>query len=349
MTHPSNDNDRDLRELFTKARRAERRRAPEFDSMLTRSDRSRPGSFPGRRLLAISFSTTMIASLAVLGAGWMLVPRFEPEPVRIVANTAQLVELHDPIEPQPAPANEILIASEPQPKPIDDNPTGPLASLGYVAPLSSPAPVPAESEPARDSQVAAQQEYERQRQASALSEEVIERVAVVARSPVVDLESTSTTTKFTDEYIQQLPVPGRFYQNLVTLAPGVQDADGDGNPNVHGSRTRDFKAEVGGVSNVAPLTGARESRLRSRSEPWNAEGYRSIEDNPFLSVTGNPLSTFSIDVDTASYSNVRRFLSTGTLPPPDAIRIEELINYFDYDYPSPAGGTPFSTDVEFAD
>ena len=103
------------------------------------------------------------------------------------------------------------------------------------------------------------------------------------------------------------------------------------------------------MSNVAPLTGARESKLRSRSEPWNAEGYRSIEDNPFLSVTGNPLSTFSIDVDTASYSNVRRFLSTGTLPPPDAIRIEELINYFDYDYPSPAGGTPFSTDVEFAD
>ena len=88
-----------------------------------------------------------------------------------------------------------------------------------------------------------------------LSEEMQERVKVVAQQPVVELEKTSSSTKFSDEFIQDLPVPGRFYQNVLTLAPGVSDPDGDGNPTVHGSRSRDFKAVVSGVSNVDPLTG----------------------------------------------------------------------------------------------
>ncbi|MDT4952869.1 MAG: Ca-activated chloride channel, partial [Acidobacteriota bacterium] len=64
----------------------------------------------------------------------------------------------------------------------------------------------------------------------------------------------------------------------------------------------------------------------------NTEGYSHIDENPFLEVARAPLSTFSIDVDTASYSNTRRFLKDGQLPPKDAVRIEELINYFSYDY-----------------
>ena len=62
------------------------------------------------------------------------------------------------------------------------------------------------------------------------------------------------------------------------------------------------------------------------------EGYAPIVDNPWTLVRDDPRSTFSIDVDTASYSNVRRFLDDGSLPPADAVRIEEMINYFDYDY-----------------
>ena len=62
----------------------------------------------------------------------------------------------------------------------------------------------------------------------------------------------------------------------------------------------------------------------------------------------NPLSTFSSDVDSASYSNMRRFIKNSQLPPKDAIRIEELINYFDYDYPEPADGNPFSIFTEIA-
>ncbi|MBI2567478.1 MAG: VWA domain-containing protein [Candidatus Schekmanbacteria bacterium] len=88
-----------------------------------------------------------------------------------------------------------------------------------------------------------------------------------------------------------------------------------------------------------------------RDEPSgspNAEQYDRIDENPFLTVAGYPLSTFSIDVDTASYSNVRRFLRQGQLPPPYAVRLEELVNYFDYDYPEPEGGAPFSATVEAA-
>jgi Ca-activated chloride channel family protein len=79
------------------------------------------------------------------------------------------------------------------------------------------------------------------------------------------------------------------------------------------------------------------------------EAYDRIEENQFRSVSTDPLSTFSIDVDTASYANVRRFLNEGTLPPPEAVRIEELINYFHFDYPQPAGDQPFSITTELSD
>ncbi len=78
------------------------------------------------------------------------------------------------------------------------------------------------------------------------------------------------------------------------------------------------------------------------------ERYAEISENPFLETVRAPLSTFSIDVDTASYANVRRFLNQGSLPPKDAVRIEELINYFEYDYPQPSGDVPFSVNTEVA-
>ena len=79
------------------------------------------------------------------------------------------------------------------------------------------------------------------------------------------------------------------------------------------------------------------------------EAYAKIDENPFLEAARAPLSTFSIDVDTASYSNTRRFLNDGRLPPRDAVRIEELVNYFSYEYPQPEGQTPFSVTAEVAE
>lgn len=82
---------------------------------------------------------------------------------------------------------------------------------------------------------------------------------------------------------------------------------------------------------------------------WNTEEYDGINENIFHDALRNPLSTFSIDVDAASYSNVRRFINYGQKPPKDAVRIEELINYFDYEYPQPSDGHPFSITTEISE
>ena len=78
----------------------------------------------------------------------------------------------------------------------------------------------------------------------------------------------------------------------------------------------------------------------------NTEEYAAVEENIFRNPLQHPLSTFSIDVDAASYSNIRRFLNQGQRPPKDAVRIEEMINYFDYDYRQPRGSDPFSITTE---
>jgi Ca-activated chloride channel homolog len=82
--------------------------------------------------------------------------------------------------------------------------------------------------------------------------------------------------------------------------------------------------------------------------PHNTEEYGRVDENPFLRPADNPLSTFSIDVDRASYANVRRLLTAGQRPPRDAVRIEEMVNYFTYDYPDPSGADPFSITTELA-
>lgn len=87
-------------------------------------------------------------------------------------------------------------------------------------------------------------------------------------------------------------------------------------------------------------------RLAPPSQEFNNESYAPIREVEFVTARENPLSTFSIDVDTASYSNVRRFLEQEMIPPADAIRTEELINYFRYDYPQPSGENAFSVNLE---
>ncbi len=78
----------------------------------------------------------------------------------------------------------------------------------------------------------------------------------------------------------------------------------------------------------------------------NTERYAEIVENEFKNAQQNPLSTFSIDVDNASYTNVRRFIENGQKPEKGAVRIEEMINYFSYNYPNPTGDTPFSVSTE---
>lgn len=88
--------------------------------------------------------------------------------------------------------------------------------------------------------------------------------------------------------------------------------------------------------------------IKISPQEFNTESYAPILENSFMAPLKNPLSTFSIDVDAAGYSNVRRYLNNGGLPPKDAIKIEEMVNYFDYDYPQPTGDDPVNILTEIA-
>lgn len=105
---------------------------------------------------------------------------------------------------------------------------------------------------------------------------------------------------------------------------------------------------VGGIDKKSVFRySARDAAHPTAHHPdWNTEEYDRIYENVFLDVLTNPLSTFSIDVDTASYSNIRRFINEHQFPYKDAVRIEEMINYFSYDYPLPKKQHPFSIYTE---
>ena len=117
-------------------------------------------------------------------------------------------------------------------------------------------------------------------------------------------------------------------------------------------RTESDPASTPRPSDLHKIKSEQEQQIRNRTgdsvAALNTEDYDPIIENTFLSAVDDPLSTFSIDVDRAAYSNVRRFLTNGMLPPPGAVRIEEMINYFDYDYPQPSNGDPFCINTEIA-
>lgn len=102
------------------------------------------------------------------------------------------------------------------------------------------------------------------------------------------------------------------------------------------------------TSEVAVETVADQVAPLDQEKDFSGEGYAHITENSFATALDQPLSTFSVDVDKAAYSNVRRFLNNGQLPPAGAVRIEEMINYFDYDYQQPSGNDPFNVITEVA-
>lgn len=123
------------------------------------------------------------------------------------------------------------------------------------------------------------------------------------------------------------------------------------------------------ITSAGVIASKREQRSKSKTAPsmaspgitgyswsnnapqpdFNTEDYDRIQENRFHRATQEPQSTFSIDVDAASYTNLRRHINNGQRPPADAVRIEEMINYFDYDYPEPTGKHPFSITTEVSD
>ncbi len=113
------------------------------------------------------------------------------------------------------------------------------------------------------------------------------------------------------------------------------------------NRTQTAKMGYGGIRGDCLASHVAYESYRPVDSEYNTENYNKIDDNEFKETRKNPLSTFSIDVDKASYSNVRRFLMQGQLPPADAVRVEEMINYFTYDYPQPKNGKPFSISTSY--
>jgi len=113
--------------------------------------------------------------------------------------------------------------------------------------------------------------------------------------------------------------------------------------------SRKQKSNPAGVMAFSPaLHSADLSRIRPASQPVDRENYHHFDENSVKRVAEQPVSTFSIDVDTGAYANVRRFLNHGSLPREDAVRVEELVNYFSYEYPQPEGKHPFSVTTELS-
>lgn len=127
----------------------------------------------------------------------------------------------------------------------------------------------------------------------------------------------------------------------------------EGKQDVYAPPVTESNEELILEDDVDYLTGDDLKKIKSNKDEkpveFNTEDYDRIVENQFVSVLNNPLSTFSVDVDKAAYANVRRFLNNNSLPPEDAVRIEEMINYFNYDYPQPSGDDPFSITMEMGE
>lgn len=141
-------------------------------------------------------------------------------------------------------------------------------------------------------------------------------------------------------YAIQLQTDNQTLDEVVVVAAGYEKKAA-----MVGAVTAPMPALQGRVAGISV-----KSKNSSYQEPpnYNTEGYSAINENGFLKADKNPLSTFSIDVDAASYSNMRRFINNGSLPPKDAVRIEEMVNYFDYDYAQPTGSDPVNIVTEMA-
>ncbi len=152
-------------------------------------------------------------------------------------------------------------------------------------------------------------------------------VTVMAyKMPII--ENGATMRKMSRECIKSIPTTE--VADLMGLAPGASP------------RRRGLKINFGGARAAA-------RRNNALFLAPSKEEYKKVAENDFMTVAANPRSTMSVDVDRASYSNVRRFINDGVLPPVDAVRVEEMINYFAYNYPEPEGGDPIAITTEVTD
>ena len=177
--------------------------------------------------------------------------------------------------------------------------------------------------------------------------------------PLVDKDGSSKGIRtMAVEQIAQMP--GRSAGSIAATVGGVSTVRGSrsdnayyyidgikvrGSNNLPRSQSQEVKVITGGVPGT--YGDVKGGIYYVDGQKVSQEEYDNFNENQFLAVNKEPLSTFSIDVDKASYSNMRRFINQNQLPPKDAVRIEEMINYFDYEYKQPTGEHPFSITTEY--
>jgi Ca-activated chloride channel family protein len=196
-----------------------------------------------------------------------------------------------------------------------------------------------------------------------------QEVVVTADKPMVAVGESKATEEAAPDRLVQMPIDDVL--EAVALKAGIVK-QGD-EMRVRGGRGGEVQIQIDGAPVDDPLAGSSKAQsppsdaganyrippstkttvytkkpLVRNVGPMNTESYARIYENEFRDAMEKPFSTFSIDVDAASYANVRRYIDHGQLPPPGAVRIEEMINYFDYDYPEPEGEHPFSITAEVA-
>jgi Ca-activated chloride channel homolog len=178
---------------------------------------------------------------------------------------------------------------------------------------------------------------------------VAETIVVSGERPAVDVQSSARQVVVPP---QAAPAPaaggGRGGGAAVGIGGGVFRGSGVA-PGIAGGVAGGVPGGVvrglpEGVIAAPGVSGGVSDSLRIRPSTTN-ESYARTAENSFVRASEEPLATFSIDVDTASFSNIRRFLNQNQMPPQDAVRIEELINYFTYDYPNPSGGRPIGVSM----
>ena len=164
----------------------------------------------------------------------------------------------------------------------------------------------------------------------------LEEVEIVHyRIPLISKYKTASSVVVNSEEISKMP--NRSATGNAATVGGVFSKNGN-RSNLRYGRSDNTIEYIDGIQ----VNGNK----NRRKQEFNTESYDRIIENQFLEAFSNPLSTFSVDVDRASYANTRRFLNQDLMPPPGAVRIEELINYFDYDYSEPADADPFSVNME---
>jgi len=172
---------------------------------------------------------------------------------------------------------------------------------------------------------------------------ILNEVQIVAyKVPLVEIDNTSQGTTVTAEMIRTLPT--KSADAITTTAAGISSSTG-AEISVRGSRSNETVYFLDGVR----VNGNSVPQSEISFNTPNTESYTKINENQFKFVTDVPLSTFALDVDRAAYSNVRRMLNYGQLPPADAVRIEEMINYFQYNYPAPKDKDIIGVTTNFTD